>query len=393
MRVLFTVHPMTGHFHSMVPLALALKEGGHEVAFATGAGFGPAIRGAGFMHFSCGFDFDGSKDIFEALPEWGSIQARFPSSYAIQQLVGFIQGLAPRMVEDLIPLVDVWKPDLIVRDPVEYGGCIASERAGLPYATITWAIYIAAQLYCPEPLLELRYRYGLTRDADLQSLDRYFVLNFLPPSWTFPDSPVGGVTHRFCAPPFDGSGDAGLPDWTGTLPDRPTVYVTLGTTFNQSPGTFQAVLDALGREDINVVMTVGRSMDPAQFGSHPDHIQIARYIPQSLLLSHCDAMLFHGGYNSLFSGLWHGLPMVIIPLGAGDQEPNAQRCAEMGVGVIVGGHPPEPAAIRSAVRSVLEQPEYRQRAQQLQREMKALPPLSEAVRGLELLVKVQRDKK
>ena len=44
MRFLFTVHPLFGHFHAMVPLAQALKEHGHEVAFATGKGFGPAYK-------------------------------------------------------------------------------------------------------------------------------------------------------------------------------------------------------------------------------------------------------------------------------------------------------------------------------------------------------------
>ena len=36
MRFLLTVQPMFGHFHAMAPLAQALKEHGHEVAFATG---------------------------------------------------------------------------------------------------------------------------------------------------------------------------------------------------------------------------------------------------------------------------------------------------------------------------------------------------------------------
>ena len=127
-------------------------------------------------------------------------------------------------------------------------------------------------------------------------------------------------------------------------------------------------------------------MDPAQFQSPADHIKVARYIPQTLLLPHCDAVIFHGGYNSLLSALWHGLPMVIIPQEGGDQFPTACRCVEIGVGVLVDGTPPAPEAIHSAVSTVLEQPAYRARAQQFQREIKALPPLAEAVKRLETLV-------
>jgi UDP:flavonoid glycosyltransferase YjiC (YdhE family) len=386
MRFLFTLHPAYGHFHSMVPLARALTAHGHEVAFATGKGFGPVVQRVGFHHFPCGFDFDGSKDIFEALPEWETIK-RLPIPPGEQQLYGFIQVLAPKMADDLIELMRTWKPDGIIRDPVEFGGYIAAEHHGLPHATVMWAFYISAKFSCADAVLELRRRYGLPDDPELDTLDRYLVLTFLPASWTFPDWAPPPVTHHFCAPPFDLSSEAGLPAWVKSLPDQPTVCATLGTTFNRAPGTFHAILTALGPEKVNLIMTVGRSMDPAQFQPLPDHIKVEQYIPQTLLLPTCDALIFHGGYNSLQSALWHGLPMVLIPMGAGDQYPTALRCAEVGAGVLVEGNPPEPEAIRAATVAVLGQSTYRARARQLQLEIKELPPLSQAVKRLEVLAR------
>jgi UDP:flavonoid glycosyltransferase YjiC (YdhE family) len=52
---------------------------------------------------------------------------------------------------------------------------------------------------------------------------------------------------------------------------------------------------------------------------------------------------------------------------------------------MVEGTPPTAEAVRRAVKTVLEQPAYRLRAQQFQQEIKALPPLSEAVKRLEIL--------
>ena len=390
MRFLFTMQPAFGHFHSMVPLAQALKDHGHEVAFATGAGFGPVLQRNGFVHFPAGFNFDGSTDIFEALPEWSAIQAKYPAG-GLQQLYGFIEGLAPGMADDLIGLVAAWRPHVIVRDQLEFGGYIAAEYHGVPHATIIWATYISAKALCPEAVLELRRRYGLPEDPDLDTLDQYLVFDFLPAAWAFPNLPYPPVAHRFCAPPFDLSGgDARLPDWVSTLPSQPTVYATLGTTFNRVPETFQAILTAFGTEAVNLIMTVGRSMDPAQFGPQPDHIKIARYIPQTLLLPQCDAVIFHGGYNSLQSALWHGLPMIIIPQGAGDNLPTGWRSAAVGVGVLVEENPPQPEAIRGAVEVVLEQPEYRARAQEFQRAIQKLPSLAEAVKRLEILAETQR---
>jgi UDP:flavonoid glycosyltransferase YjiC (YdhE family) len=105
-------------------------------------------------------------------------------------------------------------------------------------------------------------------------------------------------------------------------------------------------------------------------------------------LPHCDAILFHGGYNSLHSALWHGLPMVIMPLGAGDQYPTGLLCEKLGVGVMIKEQPPEPTTIREAVKAVIEQPTYRMRAQQLQHDLKALPDLTEALKLLEDLARI-----
>lgn len=87
--------------------------------------------------------------------------------------------------------------------------------------------------------------------------------------------------------------------------------------------------------------------------------------------------------------MWHGLPMVIIPQDGGDQLITAQRCAEVGLGIMVEETPPTAEAVRSAVKTVLEQPDYRFGAQQFQQEIKALPPLSEAVKRLEILARIQ----
>jgi UDP:flavonoid glycosyltransferase YjiC (YdhE family) len=385
MRFLLTVSPAVGHFHAMVPLGLALRERGHEVAFATGKGFGPFVQRAGFQHFACGLDFDGSGDLFGALPEWEAITAAAPADVGLRQLYGFVQGLGPRMADDLLGLVDAWKPDVIIRDPLEFGGYIAAERSGLPHASTMWATYISAKALCPGAVGELRRRYGLPEDPALDTLDGHLVLDFLPASWTVPTLPYPPVAHRFSAPPFDQSTDDQLPAWVEALPPQPTVLATLGTTFNQSPATFRAILAALSAEPVNLILTVGRSMDPAQFGPQPDHIKIERYIPQTLLLPHCDALVFHGGYNSLLSALWHGLPMVVTPGGAGDNWLTGQRCAAVGAGVLVEGKAPRPEALRAAVKAVLEQPRYRARAGELQREMRALPSLGEAVRRLEIL--------
>lgn len=384
MRFLFTLQPLTGHFHSLAPVALALQAAGHEVAFATGARFTRRLAEMGFTAFACGLDFDGGQNGFALLPEWPSIVERIQHP-ALQQLASFVEGLAPRMADDLIPLVTRWKPDLIVRDPVEYGGYVAAEVYGLPHASVMWGIYIDARRGCADSLHALRSRYGLPRDPGLDTVDRDLVIKYLPPFWEQAGVPEPPSTRCFCAAPYDGADGGTVPQWVDALPPQPIVYATLGTTFNQSRETFAAIIAALADEPVNLILTVGRTMEPRQFDPLPPNVHVEQYIPNGLLLPRCRAVIFHGGFNTLHGSLWHGLPMVVTPLEAGDQWPTAMRCVEEGVGVWAQGSPPSAETIRTAVHTVLSEARYRQRAQALAEAMRELPPLSEAVRLLEAL--------
>lgn len=123
---------------------------------------------------------------------------------------------------------------------------------------------------------------------------------------------------------------------------------------------------------INVIATVGREIDPAEFGPQPANIQIARYIPQSAVLPHCAAVVSHGGSGSVTGALAHGLPMVVIPMGA-DQPLNAARCHDLGVARVLDAVEATPGTVRDAVSTVLTDSAYRRAAERLRDEIASLP--------------------
>jgi UDP:flavonoid glycosyltransferase YjiC (YdhE family) len=57
MRVLFTTHPASGHFHPQVPLARALAAAGHDAAFACSTAFSRTVEAAGFHCVPAGLDW------------------------------------------------------------------------------------------------------------------------------------------------------------------------------------------------------------------------------------------------------------------------------------------------------------------------------------------------
>jgi MGT family glycosyltransferase len=185
--------------------------------------------------------------------------------------------------------------------------------------------------------------------------------------------------------PFDRLEDEALPAWFEDLRTQPTVHASLGTIFHRTPGVFEAILAGLRDEPINLLLAIGRDQDPARFGSQPPHVRIERYLSHALLLPRCDVVITHGGYGSVMACLDAGVPMVVIPLAGGDQPGNADRCAALGVARVVPSDQHTPEAIRAAVRDILDDLRYRQKAERLREQIRALPGPNHAVGLLEQL--------
>jgi MGT family glycosyltransferase len=216
-------------------------------------------------------------------------------------------------------------------------------------------------------------------------LFRYLHLAFEPPGFHDPALPLAPTAHLLRPVPFSQSGSEGLPSWVADLPERPTIYATLGTVFNsRTPGLFEAILDGLCDQPVNLVLTIGRDRDPAEFGPQPDNVHIERYVPQSLLLPHCDLVITHAGFSTVTAALSCGLPMVAIPIDA-DQPVNAQRCAALGVAEVIQYGQRTPKTIRDSVQTVLSDPSYRSKAERIRREMALLPGPGHAVALLQRL--------
>ena len=386
MRVLFTCLPQSGHFNPLVPIARALREAGHEVAFACPAGFAPTVEAAGFGAFPAGFEERGLP-IPQLFPGGRGLSPAERPIWVNTRL--FIGVFAAAMAANLLGVCRAWSPDLIVRDSGEFGGCVAAETLGLPHASVrTGAVAASYTLRARfnTALAPLRERAGLEPDPDDAMPFRYLHLAAEPPGFVPPGEGHAPTAHLLRPENFESEGEP-LPAWVTALPERPMVYATLGTVVSGYPlgrDTFAAILAALRDEPYNLILTVGRENDPAQFGPQPPNVHIARYIPQGQLLTHCDLVVNQGGFSTITGALNAGLPLVVVPLFA-DQPLNAACCAALGVGRVVGPDERTPEAIRAAVRAVLADPSYRANAERVRDENAALPGPEYAVALLERL--------
>ena len=394
MRVLFTLLPATGSLHPLVPVAEALARTGHEVAFCSSRSFRPEAEATGFAYFEAGLDWlvsdpDYIKILCRAAGvEFPALTGKARFAWVTNHL--FIGAAAHRMLPDVVAIARRWAPDVIVRESLEFSGCVAAEHLGLPHASVAAASDSALDLRAQvaEPLGRLRAAIDLPEEPEVQMPYRYLHLCFTPPTWDGPEARFPDTAHFLRHTNLPRRGEA-LPAWVEQLPDRPTVLVSLGTVFHRTPGLYEAILDGLRAEPINLVVAVGRDQDPSRFGDQPPNVRIERYLPQTLLLPRSALFVTHGGFNSVKEALSVGVPMVVVPI-AGDQPYSAERGAALGVARVIPPDARTPDRVREAVRGVLGDPRYRARAEELRQDMTALPGMGQSVALLEALVAQRR---
>jgi len=388
MRVLCTCLPGHGHFNPMLALARALARAGHEVVFATAADFGPRVAAAGFDAFSAGV----------SLPEqMAEGRRRFPDddrrvgrerfeSFVPRMLAGVA---APSRVDDLVRIAGEWRPDLLVHDETEFAGPVAAAVAGIPYADQSVGIMrpLSMARLARRTLEPVWERYGVDL-GPYGGMFSYLYLDVCPPSLQSSDIGLVDVAHPVQNVAIEAAGEERLPDWVLDLPAAPTLYVSLGTIFNQNLDVFRSILEGVGALEVNVIVTVGADNDPDALGPQPANVHVERYISQSLLLPHCDLALNQGG-TAILPILASGLPVLVLPQGA-NQFHNADACVAAGVGRRL--LPPEvsPEAVRRDISALLDEPGYRERAGVVAREIEAMPGPDEGVRLLERLERERR---
>ena len=367
-RMLFTFAGGSGHLKPLIPLARAAEAARHRVAFVARPWMVPQVDVAGFPAFVAGSDA-------------GLTPTRLPLVKAdLGQDMrdvgdGFGRRIARERAADILPLCTDWRPDLLVCEELDFGAMVVAERLGLPCATVlvsATGAFVRPELVAG-PLDEVRAEHGLPPDPGLAMLSRNLVLTPFPRSFRDPGFPLPDTAHHVRLLAIDATRNEAAPPWLTRLDDVPTVYFTLGTVYNMESGDlFQRVLAGLRDLPINLIVAVGRDLDPDELGTQPANVHVERFIPQAALLPHCDLVVSHAGSGSVLGALTHGLPMVLIPIGA-DQPLNAERCRALGVAEVIDAVGATPEMVRAAASRVLADDCFRGTAVGIRDEIDALP--------------------
>uniref|UniRef100_A0A3B5L5K4 UDP-glucuronosyltransferase n=1 Tax=Xiphophorus couchianus TaxID=32473 RepID=A0A3B5L5K4_9TELE len=171
------------------------------------------------------------------------------------------------------------------------------------------------------------------------------------------------------------SGDAGV------------VLVTFGSMVtNLSPDRANVIASALGRLPQKVIWRY-RGKTPATLSPNT---KLFDWIPQNDLLGHqlTRAFVTHGGTNGLYEALFHGVPVVGIPL-FGDQPDNLARLSRRGAAVVLHFNHMTVDELEQALHAVINEPSFRSNMQQLSllQQQQPVAPLSTAAFWLEFVMR------
>jgi MGT family glycosyltransferase len=388
-RVLFTLLPATGSLHPLLPLAAELRLRGHQVVMASSASFRPDIVRHGFESTPAGIDFLFSDAgyfrilLAEAGVEFPDLTGPERFAWVVEHL--FIGAAARRMLPDVLDFAARWRPDLVVRESLEFSGCVAAERLGVRHASVAAAADSALdQSAALAPALAaLRAEAGLDAAGAAAMPYRHLHLCFSPPCFDG-NSACFPATARFSRHADAPRPGQILPAWATRLPNRPNVLVSLGTVFHRIPGIYEAIIEALKWESVNLLVAAGADQDPARFGPQPANVRIEPSLPLPLLLPNAALFITHGGFNSVKESLSAGTPMLVVPLG-GDQHYSAQRCEALGVGLAVPPGSRTPEVIRERALQILGDDRYGRRSAEVRAQLQALPDVGQAAHLLERL--------
>jgi UDP:flavonoid glycosyltransferase YjiC (YdhE family) len=303
-------------------------------------------------------------------------------------------GPAPAYAADVLDAVAEDRPELIVCSFFAIGAMVGAEAAGLPYDVLFPNPYLLPAPGMPPVGLGLQPatgRLGRLRDRTLNGftgrlwakglprlndlrvghalapLDAFFdqvlgarrILVLTSADFDFPADLPANV--RYVGPVLDDPAWSAGP-WSTPAGDAPLVLVALSSTFQDHGDCLQRIVDGLATLPVRALVTTGPAVDPDTLHA-PGNVMVVRAAPHSEVLAEAAAVVTHGGHGTVIRSLAADVPMVVLHHGR-DQADNAARVTARHAGIAVK-RTASAAGIATAVRSLLDDPSYREGAARL----------------------------
>jgi UDP:flavonoid glycosyltransferase YjiC (YdhE family) len=369
LRILVAAFGDAGHVFPAIALGKALAARGHEVVIETWEERRVAVEGEGLG--------------FAAAEEYRMFPPPDPDSEEGQH--------AAEAARALLPLLEAFRPHVVVSDILTLAPSLAAERAGIPLATLIPHIYPVVEPGRPFFAIGLRPpRTGLGRAIWRTGHDRALQVGLeqgrrdlniqrerlgLPPIKRFhggisPDLALVATYPQLEYPRewpagVEITGPMGfeLPHPEVALPpgDDPLVLIAPSTAHDSDNHLVRSALAALAGEPVRVVATTNR-VAPQHPIEVPPNAALVEWLSYSQLMPVASLVISHGGHGTVARALGAGTPVLISPI-IGDMSETAMRVAWAGAGLSLPWRLCRPAPLRWAARRLLGESSFAAKAE------------------------------
>ncbi|XP_054759770.2 UDP-glucuronosyltransferase 2C1-like [Lytechinus pictus] len=201
--------------------------------------------------------------------------------------------------------------------------------------------------------LDQSIKSSIKDEVNLYLINTEFAVEF-PYSLTPNIIPVGGLTTRAARPLNDE-----LENLMQSSGERGVVVFSLGSSFTQltksKPELTQVFLEAFGRLPHKVLV----HLEADSLEEKPENIKVLPWLPLQDILGHPKTRLlvYHGGNNGFLEAVYHGVPLVIMPL-VGDQIDISIKVKTMRLGTTLDKMQLSANYIYQTLTEALQNPEY-----------------------------------
>ena len=147
------------------------------------------------------------------------------------------------------------------------------------------------------------------------------------------------------------------------------MYLSLGSLGSADVELMRNLVAALAESEHRYIVSRGPRHDEYELA---DNMVGAEFLPQTSVLPHVDAVITHGGNNTVTESIWFGKPMLVAPI-FWDQHDNAQRVDETGYGIRLPTYSFDPGQLRAAVDRLLDDAALRDRCDAAGRRLRQRP--------------------
>ncbi|MEV4645795.1 macrolide family glycosyltransferase [Saccharopolyspora sp. NPDC049357] len=363
---LFTSVPAFGHVNPTLALVTELLDRGHRVTYAVGADAIEPVRATGAEVI----------ELPTKIPELGGRGQHFTPERMRTMAEFFVDDVRTCLPVLLEHFGDA-PPDAVCSDGMTAYGRMLAEKLGIPaialvpnfagnekfdLRTAVMAEHAQAAGFPPPDALlqiqtalsELGAEFGVEAPSFLGGAPAALNLVFLPEEFQLQHETFD-ERFRFIGPLL---GDRADEPYSPADPQRPLLFISLGTAFNERPEFYRLCIEAFADSPWQVAMSVGSRIDLAELGEVPPTFDVRRSFPQPAVLRHAKAFVSHAGMNSTMESLHAGVPLIAVPQ-MPEQSANAARGEELGLGAALDSDTVTAAELRDTVDRVAADPDVR----------------------------------